>query len=200
MGNLRVFWLLTFACLTVLWARPARADIVWLGSGESGTDPFGAPWLFQNSDTAFQGVTSFGMPGRAMGQTRYDGTESVLVVQFEFFDLPTGVVLSDFLPVNTPAMNVEPFLAADLWQYTFPTPTTIRFTPPTADRTLDPMDRFFLFAPFTDDVNFATVNFRATYFTSIPEPGTGSMLAVLIPLVAVGYRRRVRKKMISPSA
>jgi hypothetical protein len=182
--------LVIVAVFLVSCPQSTSADIVWLGAGESGNDPFGTPWLFQNSGTAFQNVTSFGFPGRAKGTTKYFGSESVRAVELEFFGLPSGVVLTDFLPVNTPAMNVTPFSASDLWTYVFPTTTSIRFTPPTPDRTLDQSDGLLLWAPFSGDLNSSLVNFRATYVTGVPEPGGLSALAAVF---AMCFQPRCRR-------
>jgi hypothetical protein len=170
----------------------AAADIVWSGAGESGADPFGTPWLFQNSDTAFQDVASFGLPGRAMGTTSYFGPETVSAIMLEFFDLPAGVALSNFLPVNTPAMNVDPFSGDDLWDYSLLSTSAILFTPPTSDRTLDTQDRFFLWATFDGDIDFSTIDFRATYIISVPEPGSFATLFVIVPVCLAIRRRRLR--------
>ncbi len=178
------FTSILFAILVVVSnSYEAAAHVVWTGSGETGTDPFGHAWRFQNSATAFQNVANWGIPGRAQGILEYLGDVSVLAIQVEFFNLPAGTQFSH--PISNPTMNVSPFTVSDLWTSQSPTATSVLFTPPDPGRTLDPHDQFFLFVPFDRDIDFSTISFRATYFTATAVPEPSSMIAMSTLLAAL---------------
>jgi hypothetical protein len=151
------------AALVLLGSLPARADLVeWNGAGANGVDPYGHAWLAENS--AFQGVTSWGIPGRGHGVTTFVADRSVTGVQVSFFDLPMGVTIrDDGFQSFGPTMNVSPFSVSDLWVRTLLSPTSVRFDPPTPNRTLDPLDALFMYVPFTAEVNLGTFRFEALY-------------------------------------
>lgn len=173
----------------------ARADIVWGGSGANGNDPLGHAWLTQVP--GFQNVTSWGIPGRSRGILPYRGTESITAVEVTFFGLPANVTLIPAGDSLGPAMNVTPFSAADLWDIRI-TGNTIVYTPPTADRTLDPGDSFFVFATFNAPVDLATFRFEAVYRTAVvPEPTSlalfGAGLAAVAACGVAGRRATWRR-------
>lgn len=174
----------------LLVAGHARADLTWNGSGESGVDPFGHAWLTQN--TAFQDVTSWGMPGRAQGTRVYNGNFTIEAIEVTFSGLPDGVTVLEGVPTFRPTMNVTPFGAGDLWTYDL-TGDTVRFDPPIPSKTLAPGDSFFLYVPFTDEVVFDDFEFQVTYI-GVPEPSSIILASVALAALTALLRRRSRSE------
>jgi hypothetical protein len=185
-----IFLIVPLCCCAFSPAAPG-AIVNWGGFGESGLDPYGQPWLFQNSDTDLFGVVSWGIPGRGIGTASYHGTESIDAISVEFFGLPAGVSLVTRGFPN-PWMSVDPFAQADDWIVDFPSSTAIRFSAPSVGRNLDRDDNFLLFATFTGDIDFSQVSFQATYSRAVPEPSIPATLCTLCSLMFFHWRTRAR--------
>jgi hypothetical protein len=186
----RITRVLGLFMLVLVAPAAVQADIMFSGSGLTGTDPLGQTWLTQSP--GFQGVTSWGIPGRAQGIVEYLGTETIIGVEATFFGLPSGVTLEQAGANFGPAMNVTPFTGADNW-IPVVTGNSIVFTPPTPLQTLAPGDSFFFHATFTGQIDPDTFSFQAVYRTlprAVPEPSSVVLSALgLSALLSLGYRR-----------
>lgn len=170
----------------------ARAGVVsWGGTGIFGFDPYGQAWNTQNR--GFQDVTSWGIPGRAIGNVPFAGPTSIRGIELSFFDLPAGVTIRDDHVLSFgPTMNVEPFGTTDFWVWTSLSATSGRFDPPAPASTLDPQESFFFFVPFTNVVNLSTFRFEARY-ELVPEPSSLSLAALGLLGVACVARHSCRR-------
>ncbi|WP_438811106.1 Ig-like domain-containing protein [Rhodopirellula halodulae] len=140
--------------------------IAWSGSGETGADPFGVP--FVSSDTTT--FPSWGMPGFGTGLTTFQAPGSFDGFRVSFSGLPSDVTINE--SHGNTVLNVDPFSVDDRWNKEV-TGNSILFTSPDpATKRLDQGDRMFVSVIFTGDLDPSLLQFDVEYLDSTNPVGT----------------------------
>ncbi|MCC9655500.1 Ig-like domain-containing protein [Rhodopirellula halodulae] len=140
--------------------------IAWSGSGETGADPFGVP--FVSSDTTT--FPSWGMPGFGTGVTTFQAPGSFDGFRVSFSGLPSDVTINE--SHGNTGLNVDPFSVDDRWNKEV-TGNSILFTSPDpATKRLDQGDRMFVSVIFTGDLDPSLLQFDVEYLDSTNPVGT----------------------------
>lgn len=168
-------------------ASSVNGQVMWSGSGFTGSDPYGHNWTFYNApehdlptDTSLLSIPGFGIqatniPTGAVG------------LSFSF-DLPVGVAVdATTIPsIGTGnATMLYNFTEGVLWESTIVGPDFVSFQPPPMED-LTFGDEFFANVLFTEPIPNG-ISFTATWL--VPEPQSLTMLTVatlFILLVARG--------------
>lgn len=140
--------------------------VAWSGSGASGTDPYGTPFISSNTTT----VPSWGMPGFQAGTTLFQAPGSYDGFRVSFSGLPNGVTI--FETHGNTVMNVTPFSAADIWDKQVTGDSILFTSPDPVTKRLDQGDSMFVSVLFTGAIDLAALQFDVEYIDSTNPVGT----------------------------
>jgi hypothetical protein len=204
--NHRKGWIWTAALLAVLVGGVSSANavtILWGGSGHSGTDPLGNPWVALNNQG--DGSGSWGIPGLYQGVLQLPGNQSFTDFHITFLDRRQGVFIDPEPQPVAPDGSDESTRFSALTDFVLWTRvisgagTGVSFYAP-AGTSLDPGETFFVNVAFTGALPSAAVadlpvvSFEASWTqdTAVPEPisaGLGCMSLIGLALAASRRRR-----------
>ncbi|MEP0347863.1 Ig-like domain-containing protein [Rhodopirellula bahusiensis] len=138
----------------------------WSGSGETGTDPFGLPFVSSNT-TSFP---SWGMPGFGTGVATFPAPGSFDGFRVSFSGLPSDVTINE--SHGNTVLNVDPFSANDRWNKEVTGNSVLFTSPDPVTKRLDQGDRMFVSVIFTGDFDPTALQFDVEYLDSTNPVGT----------------------------
>ncbi len=169
------------------------------GGGDSGTDPYGNPWLWNKTlgtDVAPAGNSAWGSPGLGAGTTDLYGGPIPATDFHIIFDFPAAAGSSISQTPSPFAGGYNEATRFDVctpscieWTAVFTGANEVEFFAP-AGFSLHPGDEFFVNVVFANGIPDGSNTGFTAYFTAAPEPGSIALLAAgLIGLAATRRRK-----------
>jgi hypothetical protein len=184
------------AMVIMVFTASAKADVSFVGLGNTGVDPYGQAWTWNNNGPA--GASAWGIPGLLAGTLVWAGpaTTDFDIVIGTKDTVPAGVAIdttatqgNDYSGsyLTTRFSNVT---AGALWNMVPVSPTEVQFFASNAATALVAGDTFFVNVVLTGKIDPTKVGFVATY-SPVPVPPSLLLLAPGL-LGLVGIRKRLK--------
>lgn len=176
------------AFLLVLPGIASAATIVaFSGSGTSGTDPFGHPWLVNTTE---DGDGAWGIPGLGEGTLQYSGSETAYDFHITFFDSQGAIAIDALTPNPGGASGFNEstrFVAGSTLWDRFVLGNSVSFLAPGADG-LAVGESFFVNVTFLRPIS-GDLTFDASWTNAAEAPEPASLLLLGMGVLAAGTRR-----------